>query len=343
VGAVSSSGSAVYALHAALVDALLTQGAIRTESVAEAFRMVPRHVFAPEVPVPEAYADDIVRTKRDERGATTSSVSAPWLQATMLEQAQLAPGMRVLEIGSGGYQAALLAELVGPTGQVTTVDIDRYVTDRAHRFLAEAGYPQVNVVHADAEQGVADHAPFDRIFVTTGAWNIPSAWVQQLAIGGRIIVPLRLRGLSRAVAFDRESDHLVSRDHVMAGFVPMQGAGARAEHVVAVHGQDVGVRVDEAAQPVDADLRLEQLLQPRVQAWSGVRFGAMEPFDGLSLWLATCISDFCLLWREDTEVARDLVAPASRQVLHGADGGCRLAHRAGDALRATCPAPDHYP
>src|SRR5260221_6411727 len=108
------------------------------------------------------------------------------LQATMLEQAQLGPGMRALEVGSGGYNAALMAELAGQAGEVTTVDIDPEVTGRAARCLADAGYARVNVVLADAEDGVKEHAPYDRIIATAGAWDIPPAWVDQLAAGGRI-------------------------------------------------------------------------------------------------------------------------------------------------------------
>lgn len=163
------------ALRAELVTTLLADGAIRSKEVEAAFRKVPRHLFAPEVSLESAYANDVVRTKRDEHGMTISSVSAPWLQATMLEQAELGPGMRCLEVGSGGYNAALMAELVGPTGQVTTVDIDPFVTDRARQFLANAGYEQVNVMLADAEGGVTDHAPYDRIIVTVGVWDIPPA------------------------------------------------------------------------------------------------------------------------------------------------------------------------
>lgn len=74
-------------LRAQLVDVLTAEGSVRTKEVEVAFRAVPRHLFAPEVSLEDAYADDIVRTKRDENGVTVSSVSAPWLQATMLEQA----------------------------------------------------------------------------------------------------------------------------------------------------------------------------------------------------------------------------------------------------------------
>jgi protein-L-isoaspartate(D-aspartate) O-methyltransferase len=109
----------------------------------------------------------------------------------MLEQADLHPGMRVLEIGSGGYNAALIAELVGTEGAVTTVDIDPDVVDRARRYLEAAGYSQVTVVLADTANGVPERAPFDRIIVTAGVWDLPSAWADQLAVGGRLVVPLR--------------------------------------------------------------------------------------------------------------------------------------------------------
>ncbi|WP_322747947.1 MULTISPECIES: methyltransferase, FxLD system [unclassified Frankia] len=298
------------ALRHSLVDELVTAGSIVSGEIEAAFRTVPRHLFAPEVPLDEAYANDVVRTKRDEHGMTISSVSAPWLQAAMLEQAGLRPGLRCLEIGSGGYNAALMAELVGPAGAVTTVDIDPDVADRARRCLADAGYDQVHVVLADAEGGVAEFAPYDRIIAAVGVADVPPAWVDQLAEGGRLVVPLRMRGLRRSVAFVREGAHLVSLGHEMAGFVDIQGAGAQRERLVTLHGDDVGLRIDDS-EPVDADGLRGALLQPRVQAWSGVRFGGMEPFDGLFLWLATGLSDFCLVTRARTDVARTLVDPCS--------------------------------
>lgn len=298
------------ALRQALAKELLAAGSITSPEVVAAFRAVPRHLFAPEASLEQAYANDIVRTKRDEHGVTISSVSAPWLQAVMLEQAQIRPGMRCLEIGSGGYNAALMAELVGPDGEVTTVDIDADVTDRARRFLDTAGYGRVNVVLADAEGGVPQHAPYDRIIVTVGVWDVPPALFDQLSDDGRIVVPLRMRGLSRSLALVRDGDHLVSVGHEMAGFVAVQGAGAHAERLVTLHGEDVGLRFDDD-QRVDVEALRTALRQPRVEKWSGVLFGGMEPFDGLFLWLATSLDRFCLLSRARTDAARELVDPAS--------------------------------
>lgn len=313
IGTTTEPAEAV-ALRQGLVDELIRAGSISSKEVEAAFRRVPRHLFAPEVPLEEAYANDTVRTKRDAHGVTTSSVSAPWLQAVMLEQAGIAPGMRCLEIGSGGYNAALMAELAGATGAVTTVDIDADVVNRARRCLASAAYDGVNVVLADAEDGGPEGAPYDRIIVTVGVWDVPPAWVGQLADGGRLVVPLRMRGLSRSVAFIRDGDHLVSVGHAMAGFVSVQGAGAHSERLVPLHGDEVGLRFDDDQQddqPVDAEALRAAVQRPRVPAWSGVRFGAMEPFDGLFLWLATCLPDFCLLSRARTDSARALVDPAS--------------------------------
>lgn len=173
------------ALREKMIGDLRELGVIHSESVATAVGTVPRHLFAPEESVEQAYAvKTVLQTKRDGRGVPVSMISAVDIQALMLEQAQLGPGMRVLEIGSGGYNAALIADLVGATGEVTTVDIDSEVVDRMRRCLAVAGYDRVNVVLADADGGVPEHAPYDCVIATTSAWDIPPAWVDQLTAEG---------------------------------------------------------------------------------------------------------------------------------------------------------------
>lgn len=118
-------------LREGMVAELRKQGAIVSDEVEAAFRAVPRHHFVPEVPAEDVYgAPEGVVTKRTSEGRWVSSVSAPWLHARMLEAARVAPGMRVLEIGSGGCNAALLSELVGPEGEVTSIDIDPDITAR---------------------------------------------------------------------------------------------------------------------------------------------------------------------------------------------------------------------
>jgi len=216
-------------LRARLTRHLVAEGTIRDERVAAAFCTVPRHLFMPRVPLRIAYADDVVPMKRNAEGMVISSVSQPSIIAIMLEQAAVRPGDHVLEIGSGGYNAALLRELTGPSGLVTTADIDSEVVSRARAGLTRAGYDDVHVVQADGEFGVPGDAPYDRIVVTATAWDIPGAWIDQLKPGGRIVVPLRLGGQTRSVAFEEVAGHLESSSAVICGFVNMQGAGAHPE------------------------------------------------------------------------------------------------------------------
>ncbi|MCK9904983.1 methyltransferase, FxLD system [Frankia sp. Cpl3] len=297
-------------LRARLVDGLLAGGWIRTAEVEAAFRAVPRHLFTPEASLEAAYADTVVRTKFDADGAAISSVSAPWLQATMIEQARLTAGMRCLELGSGGYNAALLAEVVGPAGEVTTIDIDPEITDRAARFLATAGYGQVQVLTRDGWHGAAEHAPFDAIIVTAQAVDIPPAWVDQLVDDGRLVIPLRLRGLSRGIAFERHGSRLVSRETQMCGFVRMQGAGASPMRRLALRGGEIALRFD-GNYPAQPELFDGILDSPRVDVWTGVRIPPITSFDTLKLWLATVFDDYCEL-----DVAKDAaiesLAPAGR-------------------------------
>lgn len=150
---------------------------------------MPRHTFVPEVPVDEAYADAPLYTKTDGNGASISAASQPRIVAMMLEQLQPEPGQRVLELGAGtGYNAGLLAHLVGEHGQVTTIDVDDNTVDDARSGLAAAGIDNVRVVLGDGALGHPDGAPYDRIIATVGAWGLPPAWLAQLAPGGRLVV-----------------------------------------------------------------------------------------------------------------------------------------------------------
>ncbi len=285
----------VEALRETMIGKLHEMGAIRSDRVAEVFRAVPRHLFTPGAPLEEVYTPTAaVHVKWDEHGVPISTVSAPELQAFMLEQADNRPGMNALEIGSGGVNAAMMGWLVGSEGTVTTVDIDPDVTDRASSLLDAAGYSQVNVVLADAENGVPEHAPYDRIIVTVSAWDIPPVWVEQLAPGGRIVVPLRMRGLTRSLALDRDGDHLGRRSAMICGFVRMQGAGAHQERVLPVRGMQIRLRFDDGG-PDDPDLLDGVLDTERAEVWSGVTIGRFESFGTLQFWLATTLPGFCLL------------------------------------------------
>ena len=295
-------------------------------AVMAALRTVPRHLFAPGVPLARAYEDiyTSIVTKRSERGTSLSSVSSPWIVAGMLAQLDVRPGQSVLEIGSGGYQAALLRELVGPDGSVTTVDIDPEVTGRARACLDLAGYSDVRTLCADGEHGAPGHGPFDRIIVAVQARDIPPAWTDQLAPDGRLVAPLLTRGVSRSWELDREDGHLVSRSNGPAGFVPMQGAGKH-------HGWSVdeaGVRLwsDEPAD-VDRAALAGVLATERSEAWSGVTVPRGELITRPDLWLATD-ADHCQLKAGQDAVDRGLVDASWKMNTPALASGGSLAYRA---------------
>lgn len=320
-------------LRTRLTEELVADGTITSQGVEAAFRAVPRHLFAPGVTLEEAYAQDIVVIKKDEHGTTISSVSAPRIQAMMLEQAGLRPGMRVLEIGSGGFNAALMAELVGSDGHVTTVDIDPDVVDRARRCLKDAGYSRVNVVQADAENGVPEHAPYDAIIVTFGTWDIPPAWVDQLAEAGSLTVPIRMRSMTRSVTFTRTDDHLVSQSAEVCGFVCAQGAGSRDERLLLLRGKEIGLRFDEDF-PEQPDLLNGALNTSRVENWTGVRIERMVPYDDLQMWLATALDGYCRI-AVDPELDTGLVSPIVRRSTDAVVDGDSFAYLAARRLDET--------
>lgn len=298
------------ALRKAMVAALRDQDAITSEPVAAAFASVPRHLFAPDAPLEDAYnLHGIVVAKKDEQGLNTSVMSAPHLQAVMLEQAEIKPGMKVLEIGSGGYNAALAAELVGTGGTVTTIDIDADITDRASACLDAAGYGgRVRVVLADGEDGVPDGAPYDRIIVTAAAWDIPPAWIRDLAEQGRIVVPLAMRGTVRSIAFDCEGDDLISRSYRLAHFVPMQGVGAAVERQILVR-EGIALRTDDPAVDLDP-VALDQALEsPQLVRWSGA---AYDLPDELDLYLTLNLSQAARLQAAKEVVETGLVGRSAR-------------------------------
>jgi protein-L-isoaspartate(D-aspartate) O-methyltransferase len=271
-------------------------------------RAVPRHVFVPRAPIEKAYAHDGVVTHPGTDGRPRSMASAPFVVAQMLEQLDVQPGDRVLEIGAGtGYNAALLAYLAGPDGKVTAVDLDEDVVDAAQQALAAGGYGEVHVVCGDGEYGYPDHAPYDRLIVTAGAWDVPPAWTDQLAAGGRIVVPLRMRGLTRSVALERHDGFLRSRSMRYCGFIPMRGAGHCPEPTLKL-SEDIPVllRLDDR-RAVVAEALGRALSHPARHRWLGV----MAPEDELGhfeFWLA-CMEGFCRLLAKGDAVEQGLVKP----------------------------------
>jgi len=144
-------------LREALVNSLTDSQWLRTPAIIDAFRSVERQVFIPDVSPEQAYKDDAVSVKKDEAGVMLSCIAQPTSVATQLEQLEARPGQKVFEAGAAtGYNAALLAHLVGGAGHVWTVDVDEDLVDGAREHLAAAGVSNVTVLLADGAAGLPE-------------------------------------------------------------------------------------------------------------------------------------------------------------------------------------------
>ncbi|MCA1837013.1 MAG: methyltransferase, FxLD system, partial [Actinobacteria bacterium] len=270
-----------------LVDQLRTAGVVRTERVEQALRSVPRHLFVPDMDPECAYRDEALITKWAAGGRPISSSSQPRVMAVMLEQLQPGYGQRVLEIGTGtGYNAAVLAYLVGDTGQVTTMDIDDDLVEQARRNLAAANVTGVSVVCADGAAGWPLGAPYDRIMLTVGAWDVAPAWVNQLTVDGRLVLPLSLRGVQRCVAFQHTGEYLTSVSVAPCGFMPLRGQMTSPQSLAPL-GDRPGLFLGfDGRRTLDIAALYTALSAPAELLATGIRVTPTEVFDGLALWLA---------------------------------------------------------
>ena len=192
----SGNGTQPFAAErGSMVENQLRQRGIRDERLLAAMSKVPRHEFVSPQNWTEAYADHPIPIPEQQ------TTSQPYMIAAMVQAAQIKAEDRVLEIGAGsGYQTALLAELAS---QVFAVERYASLSETARNTLERLGYPNVKVVTGDGSLGLPSDAPFDAIIVSAAAPRIPQALVEQLAIGGRLVVPV---GES-----DQQVVHLVER------------------------------------------------------------------------------------------------------------------------------------
>lgn len=190
---------------------------VRDPVVLAAMGAVPRHEFVLPEYLDLAYADRPLPIGLDQ------TISQPYIVAYMTEALETGPDDRVLEVGTGsGYQAAVLAEIAA---RVATIDIAPVLARRAGRTLRELGYGNVTVIAADGRRGLPRAAPFDAILLAAAPTRIPTALVDQLAEGGRLVAPIG-EGFDQVLRrWRRVGSGLEVEDLIPVRFVPLTGEG----------------------------------------------------------------------------------------------------------------------
>jgi len=184
------------------------------ERILSAMAKVRRHMFIPEAyrRQGEAYGDHPCPIGFEQ------TISQPFIVAYMTERLNVKPREKVLEIGTGsGYQAAILAEM---GAEVYSIEIVAPLADHARQVLAAEGYTGVHVLSGDGYKGWPEHAPFDAIIVTCAPEDVPSALVNQLREGGRMILPVGV-SFQRLVILRKKQGRVQQEEDIAVRFVPM--------------------------------------------------------------------------------------------------------------------------
>jgi protein-L-isoaspartate(D-aspartate) O-methyltransferase len=196
-----------------MVEQQIRQRGVTDERVLEAMRTVPRERFVPADQVDRAYDDNPLPIGHGQ------TISQPYIVAHMTEVLGVEPGHTVLEVGTGsGYQAAVLG---GLAREVYTIEIVSELAERAAGTLKDLGYANVHVKDGDGYAGWPEHAPFDRIMVTAAPDEIPQPLLDQLAPGGRLVIPVGPQGAVQWMTVVEKTDTgLVERRTIPVQFVP---------------------------------------------------------------------------------------------------------------------------
>ncbi|MCA1801005.1 MAG: protein-L-isoaspartate(D-aspartate) O-methyltransferase [Rhodothermaceae bacterium] len=200
-----------------MVERQIANRGISDEATLDAMRTVRRHLFVPPQRTSQAYDDSPLPIGYGQ------TISQPYIVALMTELVEPKPGMRVLEIGTGsGYQAAVLAEIVDT---VYTIEIVESLGMTAAGVLEENEYTNVLVKIADGYHGWEEYAPFDAIVVTAAAEHIPPPLIQQLASGGRMIIPVGSPYFTQNLMLvEKDGERVRTRNVLPVRFVPFTRA-----------------------------------------------------------------------------------------------------------------------
>ncbi|MDX1662557.1 MAG: protein-L-isoaspartate(D-aspartate) O-methyltransferase [Candidatus Promineifilaceae bacterium] len=229
----------------AMVTRQMAARGIADEAVLEAMRSVPREAFVPEDLAEYAYADSPLPIGEGQ------TISQPYIVALMAEALELEPDDRVMEIGTGsGYAAAVLAEIAD---EVYTVERHGTLADKARELFDALGYDNVHVRHGDGSLGWPEHAPYDAIVVAAGGPEVPQPLKEQLAVGGRLVIPVgRVSRLQKLLLVRRTGEESYATEELGAvQFVPLVGAAGWGE-------QEPGATPASPARP-----RAEEEKRPR--------------------------------------------------------------------------------
>jgi protein-L-isoaspartate(D-aspartate) O-methyltransferase len=202
------------AARSRMVQEQIEARGVRDPRVLAAMRKVPRHEFVPADVRYAAYDDRALPIAEEQ------TISQPYVVAVMTELAALGAQSRVLEVGTGsGYQAAVLAELAG---EVYSIEILAPLAEQAAATLARLGYQKVHVRAGDGYRGWPEAAPFDAILVTAAAPRVPPDLLAQLAVGGRLVIPVG-DAFQELQVHTRTPEGVVVRSVIPVRFVPMTG------------------------------------------------------------------------------------------------------------------------
>jgi len=206
------------ALRDEMVRRQIAARGVRDRRVLEAMRTVPREVFVPERLAELAYDDTPLPIGEEQ------TISQPYVVALMAEALELGPADKVLEIGAGsGYAAAVLSRIAR---EVWAIERHEPLARQARERMRRLGYSNVHIIHGDGTLGWPEHAPYDGIVVAAGGPEVPQALLDQLAVGGRLVIPIgpdpRTQSLIRV---RRREDGTYAREDLGAvRFVPLIGA-----------------------------------------------------------------------------------------------------------------------
>ncbi|MFT4303856.1 MAG: protein-L-isoaspartate(D-aspartate) O-methyltransferase [Candidatus Woesearchaeota archaeon] len=195
---------------------------ITDEKVLNAMKKVERHKFVPESIKNNAYQDNPLPIGHGQ------TISQPYIVALMTQLAEVKQNYKALEIGAGsGYQAAILAELIN---EVYTIEIIEELAESSKKVLKELEYTNVKVKHADGYYGWKEHAPFNIIMITAASNHVPPPLLEQLADGGKLIIPLGdIRRFQTLTIVTRKGDEYSTEFISNVRFVPMTGRAMEAE------------------------------------------------------------------------------------------------------------------